>query len=68
MVTTESGGSVIAWATGRAGGAPAGAAIVGFGAVLWWLSADHPALMPFWAPLDFSPTFYFEKVKFGRPA
>jgi putative membrane protein len=24
------------------------------GAVLFWLSADHPALLPFWAPWDFS--------------
>ena len=28
------------------------------GALLWWLSADHPAILPFWAPWDFSPTEY----------
>ncbi len=25
------------------------------GGLLWWLSASHPALMPFWMPWDFSP-------------
>jgi putative membrane protein len=34
------------------------AAIVGLGALLWWLSADHPSLLPFWAPWDFSPPEY----------
>jgi putative membrane protein len=48
--------------SGRAAGWPGGAlaygAMLALGAVLWWLSAVHPALMPFWAPWDFSPTFY----------
>jgi hypothetical protein len=26
--------------------------IVVIGAVLWWLSKSHPALVPFWAPWD----------------
>lgn len=29
-------------------------AILGLGVVLWWLSREHPALMPVWAPWDFS--------------
>jgi putative membrane protein len=33
-------------------------AIVVIGAVLWWLSTTHPALLPFWAPWDFSPPVY----------
>jgi putative membrane protein len=33
-------------------------AIVALGAILFWLSYEHPSLMPFWAPWDFSPTFY----------
>jgi putative membrane protein len=33
-------------------------AILMFGAVLWWMSQSHPALMPFWAPWDFSPLVY----------
>jgi putative membrane protein len=33
-------------------------AIVVIGAVLWWLSKSHPALVPFWAPWDFSPSVY----------
>jgi putative membrane protein len=28
------------------------------GALLWWLSKRHPALMPFWLPWDFSPVVY----------
>jgi putative membrane protein len=32
--------------------------IVVIGAVLWWLSKSHPALVPFWAPWDFSPPVY----------
>jgi putative membrane protein len=34
------------------------AAILGLGALLWWLSVCHPALLPFWAPWDFSPPIY----------
>ena len=34
------------------------AAILAVGAVLWWLSSSHPALLPFWMPWDFSPTEY----------
>jgi putative membrane protein len=34
------------------------AAIFVLGGLLWWLSADHPALMPVWAPWDFSPPEY----------
>jgi putative membrane protein len=34
------------------------AAILTAGAVLWWLSRSHPALMPFWMPWDFSPLIY----------
>ncbi len=30
------------------------AAIIGAGGLLSWLSADHPALLPVWAPWDFS--------------
>ena len=30
------------------------AAIIGLGTLLAWLSADHPALLPVWAPWDFS--------------
>jgi putative membrane protein len=33
-------------------------AIVALGGVLWWLSAWHPAALPFWAPWDFSPPQY----------
>ncbi len=28
------------------------------GAVLWWLSASHPAITLFWVPWDFSPIVY----------
>jgi putative membrane protein len=42
----------------RAAAAPANAAILLLGALIWWLSADHPAVMPFWAPWDFSPVVY----------
>jgi putative membrane protein len=45
----------------RPGALPAGAgyaAILALGVALWWLSADHPALMPFWGPWDFSPPEY----------
>ncbi|HTT79267.1 MAG TPA: cytochrome c oxidase assembly protein [Stellaceae bacterium] len=42
----------------RLGDVPVYAAIVALGAVLWWLSANHPALMPAWAPWEFSPTVY----------
>lgn len=34
------------------------AAIFGLGAALWWISANHPARMPFWAPWDFSASEY----------
>ena len=34
------------------------AAIAALGVLLFWLSKDHPALMPFWAPWDFSPPEY----------
>lgn len=34
------------------------AAIVGLGVTLWWLSKEHPALMPIWAPWDFSWSEY----------
>jgi putative membrane protein len=34
------------------------AALFALGALLWWLSASHPALLPFWAPWDFSPPEY----------
>lgn len=34
------------------------AAIAALGALLWWLSESHPALMPFWMPWDFSPPEY----------
>ncbi|MGH7000758.1 MAG: cytochrome c oxidase assembly protein, partial [Stellaceae bacterium] len=33
-------------------------AILAIGASLFWLSNDHPSLMPVWAPWDFSPTIY----------
>lgn len=33
-------------------------AILALGVLLWWLSASHPALMPFWLPWDFSPPIY----------
>ncbi|MGH6969408.1 MAG: cytochrome c oxidase assembly protein [Stellaceae bacterium] len=33
-------------------------AILAIGASLFWLSTDHPSLMPVWAPWDFSPTVY----------
>ncbi len=35
------------------------AAIPALGALLWWMSGDHPTLMPVWAPWEFSPTEYF---------
>jgi|GEM_PF-322080 putative membrane protein len=40
------------------GGNAAYSLILALGAVLWWLSQTHPALMPFWAPWDFSPPIY----------
>jgi putative membrane protein len=40
------------------GGTQIYAAILALGALLWWLSRDHPALMPIWAPWEFSPTEY----------
>jgi putative membrane protein len=43
---------------GRPAERAAYAAIVALGALLYWLSADHPALMPVWAPWDFSPPEY----------
>src|SRR6516164_3300582 len=41
-----------------AGDHAADAAILLLGGLLWWLSARHPALLPFWAPWDFSPPEY----------
>jgi putative membrane protein len=38
------------------------AAILGLGAVLFWLSQDHPSRMPVWAPWDFSPPEYLATV------
>ena len=37
---------------------PIYAAIPALGALLWWLSRDHPALVPVWGPWQFSPTEY----------
>jgi putative membrane protein len=34
------------------------AAIFALGMLLFWFSANHPALMPVWAPWDFSPPEY----------
>jgi putative membrane protein len=34
------------------------AGILALGVLLFWLSADHPSLLPFWAPWDFSPPVY----------
>ncbi len=34
------------------------AAMLALGTLLFWLSADHPSSMPFWAPWDFSPPVY----------
>jgi putative membrane protein len=34
------------------------AAILLLGVLLFWLSVDHPSLMPVWAPWDFSPAEY----------
>ena len=39
--------------SGRIGPVAYGA-ILGLGVALWWLSKEHPALMPIWAPWDFS--------------
>jgi putative membrane protein len=33
-------------------------AILGLGGLVYWLSANHPSAMPFWAPWDFSPPVY----------
>jgi putative membrane protein len=33
-------------------------AILALGLLLWWVSAEHPALMPVWGPWDFSPPEY----------
>jgi putative membrane protein len=40
------------------GGDAAYAAILALGAVLFWLSQDHPSRLPVWAPWDFSPLEY----------
>jgi putative membrane protein len=37
-------------------------AILTLGVLLYWLSADHPALLPVWAPWDFSPSEYLATV------
>lgn len=36
--------------------------IVGFGSILSWLCARHPALLPFWTPWDFSWVEYLAAV------
>ncbi|MGH7047240.1 MAG: cytochrome c oxidase assembly protein [Stellaceae bacterium] len=37
----------------------AGYAVIGaLGVLLWWLSAHHPARLPFWLPWEFSPSEY----------
>lgn len=38
------------------------AAIAAAGALLFWLSADHPSWLPAWAPWDFSPLQYLVTV------
>jgi putative membrane protein len=38
------------------------ALIFALGALLWWLSASHPGLLPLWAPWDFSPPEYLATV------
>ena len=38
------------------------AAILALGTLLFWLSTNHPSLMPFWAPWDFSPPVYLLTV------
>ncbi len=38
------------------------AAVAGVGAALWLLSYYRPALMPVWAPWEFSPTVYLAAV------
>jgi putative membrane protein len=58
MAAAENGGSLIGRAAGRPRDVPAYAAILALGAALWWLSANHPALIPFWAPWEFCPTEY----------
>ncbi len=58
MAVVGNGGALTAAPAWRTGGAPVYAAILALGALLWWLSADHPALMPAWAPWEFSPTVY----------
>jgi putative membrane protein len=42
----------------RLGEAAVYPAITALGALMWWLTASHPALMPFWMPWDFSPLAY----------
>jgi putative membrane protein len=49
------------WGDARPGPA-AYAAILGVGAVLLWLSQDHPSWLPVWAPWDFSPPVYLATV------
>ncbi|HEY1795404.1 MAG TPA: cytochrome c oxidase assembly protein [Stellaceae bacterium] len=44
---------------------PVAAAVIVPGAVLYWLCAAHPTLMPDWAPWDFSPTVYLGTVLAG---
>jgi hypothetical protein len=46
--------SSIPSAAAGAGERAAYAAIAALGALLWWLSASHPALLPFWMPWNFS--------------
>jgi putative membrane protein len=51
-------------------GIAAYAAVAALGGLIWWLSASHPALMPFWMPWDFSAPEYLATalvlVWFGR--
>jgi putative membrane protein len=58
MAAVENGGSLTDAPTRHSGDAPIHAVILALGALLWWLSANHPALMPVWAPWEFSPTVY----------
>jgi putative membrane protein len=58
MAWAQADSSVDPAAKAAAAGRPTYAAILTLGALLWWLSQSHPALMPFWAPWDFSPVVY----------
>jgi putative membrane protein len=54
----------VPWAAVRSGDVLTAAILIP-GAVLYWLCGDHPALMPDWAPWDFSPTVYLASVLAG---